>query len=178
MSVLSFCVKCVNHNDIPLEAIAKFFYGQRVGIVAWIDVVEYIEVNVCGTHSQENYRRLYVHFMNLLERSDLFTQKLMYENNKWKLGCDDQLFIEIEVNKNVSQTLHHCKSDSCYSFESSYVRLCGTFDNTKSWSIILILGEHGVKYNNLHEDKFGIFQYIEESSFQDLNIVSKTLEAG
>ena len=58
MSVLSFCINCVNHNDIPLEAIAKFFYGQRVGYVCWIDVVEYIEVDVCGAHSQENFETL------------------------------------------------------------------------------------------------------------------------
>ena len=60
--VLSFIVDCVEHNEIPLEAIAKFFYGQRVGIISWIDVVEYVEVSVCGAEKLENFRRLYVHF--------------------------------------------------------------------------------------------------------------------
>lgn len=181
MSVLSFCVKCVNHNDIPLEAIAKFFYGQRVGIVTWIDVVEYVEVSVCGAHSQENYRRLYVHFEtkeDLLERSDIFIQELIYGNNNWKLTCDGNLFIEIKVNKNQSQTKHHRINETTYAFNTSNDVCSETCDKTRKWDIYEILGDHGLKYNNLHEDKFGIFQYIEDSSFEEQNIVSKTLEEG
>ena len=177
MSVLSFCIKCVNHNDIPLEAIAKFFYGQRVGYVCWIDVVEYIEVDVCGAHSQENFRRLYVHFENLLERSDTFTQEVMYGKNKWKLSFDDQHFIKIIVNKNESQTKHRI-NETTYAFNTSNYGCAGTYEKTIKWDIYEILGELGVKYNNLHQDNFGIFQYIEESSFEYSNIVSKTVEEG
>ena len=82
MSALSFCIDCINHDKIPLEAIAKFFYGERVGIVSWIDITEYIEVEICGAVSLDNYRRLYVHFENthVLERSETIHTR----NKKWK----------------------------------------------------------------------------------------------
>ena len=185
MSVLSFCIDCVNHKEIPLEAIAKFFYGQRVGIVSWIDVVEYIEVSVCGAVPQENYRRLYVHFGNetdLLERSELFKQQLMSGDKEWNLTDNayshGEVSITISVNKTASQTKHYCKNETSYSFDISFDILKGTFDNSKAWSIIEILGDEGVQYNNLYTNNYNIFQYIEDSSFQDIKIVSKTLEEG
>lgn len=180
MSVLSFIVECVNHNEIPLEAIAKFFHGQRVGIVTWIDVVEYVEVSVCGAQPQENYRRLYVHFekeTDLLERSELFKQKLMYERKELELA--EGLWeapISISLNKNISQTKHHRKNETFYSFYISKNIWPGTYDNTKKWEINEILGEYGVKYNNLHIDNYNIFPYLEDSSFQDPQIAQENLE--
>ena len=182
MSVLSFCVECVNHNEIPLEAIAKFFHGQRVGNVNWIDVVEYVEVTVCGAKPQENYRRLYVHFekeTDLLERSELFKQELMYGHNGWKLaeGLQESP-IRISVNKNASHTKHDRNNETTYAFNISMDFWPGTYDKTKRWNIYEILGELGVTYKNLHKDNYNIFQYIEDSSFQDPEIAQENLEEG
>lgn len=169
MSVLSFCVECVDHTKIPLESIPKFFYGQRVGIVSWIDVVEYINVCVNGAFPQDNLRRLYVHFEKneqLLERSDLFTQGLSLGNNVWKIGGrDEEICITITINKNPEHTKKN--EATTYAFAISGDVWPGTYDNTNRWKIYEILGEESVKYTNLYDDRYNMFQYLEESSFPD-----------
>lgn len=178
MHVLSFCVDCVDHNKIPLESIAKFFYGQRVGIVSWIDVVEYINVSMNGALPQDNLRRLYVHFEkkeHLLERSELFTQGLSLGKNVWKIGGrDKEIYITISINKNPEHTKKN--EDTTYAFDISGDVWPGTFDNSKKWSIYVMNHNDDVKYNNLHEDNFDIFQYLEKHSIPDPLIDEENLE--
>jgi len=180
MSALSFCLGCVDQNKIPLESIAKFFYGQRVGIVSWIDVVEYIEVSINGALPQENLRRLYVHFLYsraLLERSELFTQQLSLGNNVWKIGgIETDVCVEISINANSKHTEKN--EDTTYSFTISKNLWPGTFDNSKKWEIYEIANNKSITYNNLHEDKYKIFEYLEKNSFQDPLIVEQNLAEG
>ena len=178
MSVLSFCIECVDHNKIPLESIAKFFNGQRVGIVTWIDVVEYINVSMNGALPQDNLRRLYVHFEkneHLLEKSELFTQGLSVGNNVWKIGgIESEIYITISINKNPEHTKKN--EATTYAFDISGDVWLGTFDNSRKWSIHEIINNEDVKYNNLHKDNFDIFQYLEKHSFPDPLIVEENLE--
>lgn len=183
MSALSFCIDCINHDKIPLEAIAKFFYGERVGIVSWIDITEYIEVEICGAVSLDNYRRLYVHFENthLLERSELFTQEIKNGNKVWKLTNDDDARdicndIEISINTNNKHT--ELNEDTTYAFKISDDVWPGTFDNTKKWEIYEIPNNKSVTYENLHQDNYKIFEYLEKNSFQDPLVAIRNMEEG
>lgn len=181
MSVLSFVIDCVEHNEIPLEAIAKFFYGQRVGIISWIDVVEYVEVSICGAEKLENFRRLYVHFEkeeDLLERGNLFKQEVQNGDKVWYLTnneYDENQKITLSINNNSSQSKN---KETTYAFAISNDVWPGTYDNTKRWNIYEILGEESVKYANLYDDKYNMFQYIEESSFPDPLVSERLLEEG
>lgn len=170
MSLLSFFVPSIEHNEFPLVAIAKFFYGQRVGIVSRIDVVEYYEVNVCGVYKNEYYRRLYVHFSETLERSDTFKQIIMNgnRNNYRKItdndACVDNGKIQLSINYNTKQN-YNLKDTTYYEFKINYDMWECPFPNSEMWIIKEYIGEDGISYRNLYDDKYGFYTYIENISY-------------
>ena len=161
MPVLSFCIKSILHETVPLKSIPKFFLAHNVGMVSHIDVVEYIEVDTSGVTPNDNFRRLYVHFIELLDNAKYFKEEVQNGGKEYLLSHEIKINISVNENTYSNNTQYIPPNDTFYAFT--------TYDiadqlKTKHWTSWEQMGKSGVVYENMDYDQCGIYEYLENIS--------------
>ena len=164
---LSFCIESIEHEKAPLKSIPKFFLAHDVGIVSHIDVVEYIEVETSGATPNDNFRRLYVHFLEMLDNAESFKEELRDDGKEYPLS--DEISIKISVNENTysNNTQVIPPNDTFYAFTTDDNH-DQWYTKTKQWSVWEQIGKTGIVYENMDDDKCGIYEYLENLSCEEV----------